>query len=105
MLFVAVSPDGKRHEWTLEEEEYQVGRADGQPRPYHLVVEGDPHLSRQHFAVRLRNGRMQVRRNPGARNPIFWNGQENDAFEIKVGSFLPPARPSSGCGASRHLAN
>ncbi|MBN9416599.1 MAG: hypothetical protein J0I12_14235 [Candidatus Eremiobacteraeota bacterium] len=96
MVFVAVSPDGKRHEWTLEDEDYQVGRADGQTRPYHLAVEGDPHLSRQHFSVRLHNGRMQVRRNPGARNPIFWNGQENDAFEIKVGQFFTTGKTQFG---------
>lgn len=96
MVFVAVGPDGKRHEWNLESEEYQVGRADGQERPYHLAVEGDPHLSRQHFSVRIHNGRMQVRRNSGARNPIFWNGQENDAFEIKVGQFFTTGKTQFG---------
>lgn len=96
MVLVAVSPDGKRHEWTLEDEEYQVGRADGQARPYHLAVEGDPHLSRRHFSVRLHNGRMQVRRHPGARNPIFWNGQENDAFEVKVGQFFTTGKTQFG---------
>ncbi len=96
MVFVAVRPDGKRHEWTLEDEEYQVGRADGQTRPYHLPVEGDPHLSRQHFFVRVHNGRLLVRRHPGARNPLFWNGRENDSFEIKVGQFFTTGKTQFG---------
>lgn len=96
MVFMAVSPDGKRHEWTLDEAEYQVGRADGQQRPHHLAVEGDPHLSRQHFSVQLRQGRMQVRRNPGARNPLFWNGQENNEFELKVGQFFTTGKTQFG---------
>lgn len=96
MVFVAVSPDGKRHEWTLDEGEYQVGRSDGQQRPHHLAVEGDPHLSRQHFSVQLKQGRMLVRRSVGARNPIFWNGQENDAFEIKVGQFFTTGKTQFG---------
>jgi len=96
MVFVAVSPDGKRHEWTLDAEEYQVGRADGQVRPHHLAVEGDPHLSRLHFSVVAHNGTLKVRRNTGARNPIFWNGHESDDFEIKVGQFFTTGKTQFG---------
>lgn len=96
MVFVAVSPDGKRHEWTLDAEEYHVGRADGQVRPHHLAVEGDPHLSRLHFSVLADRGRLKVRRNAGARNPIFWNGQENDEFEITVGQFFTTGKTQFG---------
>ena len=96
MVFVAVSPDGRRSEWPLEEKEYQVGRADGQVRENWLAIEGDPHLSRQHFSIRPQAGRLRVQRSPGARNPLFCAGQEQDAFELSPGQLFTTGKSQFG---------
>lgn len=96
MVFVAVSPDGQRREWALQEKEYQVGRADGHTRENWLAVEGDPHLSRQHFSIRPEAGKLHVQRSPGARNPLFWSGQETDSFTLSPGQLFTTGKTQFG---------
>ena len=96
LVFVAVGPDGQRREWALQDREYQVGRADGQQRENWLAIEGDPHLSRQHFSIRPQAGGLKVWRSPGARNPLFCGGQEREAFEISPGQLFNTGKTQFG---------
>ncbi|MBI3924247.1 MAG: hypothetical protein HY319_01780 [Armatimonadetes bacterium] len=85
LVLLAVDPSGRRYEWRLSDAEYLVGRADGHEAPGRLVVEGDPHLSRQQFRVHRHDGRWWVTRCHSARNPLFFQGQETDRFELQAG--------------------
>jgi adenylate cyclase len=49
------------------------------------AVPWDEQISRRHAELCWRNGRLQVRRLPTARNPIFVGGQALDAFELRPG--------------------
>jgi adenylate cyclase len=57
-----------------------IGRAAGL-----WTVPWDDRVSRQHAVVRLVEGRLQVRRLPGARNPLFFRGQSCDECTLEVG--------------------
>ena len=46
------------------------------------AVPWDALISRRHAEVRWRNGRLEVRRLPTARNPILRNDQEANSFEL-----------------------
>jgi len=101
LVFLAQTPDGKRHEWVLEpDREYQVGRSEGKSREGFLAVEGDPHLSRQHFRLRAQSQSLQVQRLPGSRNPLFWGGQDCDSFELSPGQIFTTGK--SQFGLRRH---
>jgi adenylate cyclase len=45
----------------------------------------DDHLSRSHAEVCFQEGRLSVKRLPGARNPIFLAGDARDQFELQPG--------------------
>jgi adenylate cyclase len=49
------------------------------------AVPWDEQISRRHAELCWRDGVLQVRRLPTARNPIFVRGQTRDAFELKPG--------------------
>jgi adenylate cyclase len=49
------------------------------------TVPWDEQISRRHAELCWRNGRLQVRRLPTARNRLFVRGQDLDAFELKPG--------------------
>src|SRR2546425_792459 len=49
------------------------------------AVPWDDQISRRHAELCWRNGRLQVRRLPTARNPLFVRGQVVDAFELRPG--------------------
>jgi hypothetical protein len=96
LVFVAIPPDGQRREWTLQDQAYQVGRADGSSRPDWLAIEGDPHLSRQHFSIRPQAGQIEVWRSPGARNPLFCGGQQCDTFRLSPGQVFTAGKTQFG---------
>lgn len=48
-------------------------------------VPWDPHISRQHAEMVWDGEHLHIRRLPTARNPIFFHGEEQDAFQIKPG--------------------
>ena len=45
----------------------------------------DDRISRQHAELCFRDGRLAVRHLPGARNPVFFHGREEDEFEVRPG--------------------
>jgi adenylate cyclase len=49
------------------------------------AVPWDEQISRRHAELCWRDGKLQVRRLPTARNPLFVRGQTRDAFELKPG--------------------
>src|SRR4051794_11551994 len=56
------------------------------------AVPWDEQISRRHAELTCRKGRLQVRRLPTARNPIFVRGQPTEAFELRPGeSFVTGA--------------
>jgi len=58
----------------------ELGRATGV-----WAVPWDQHVSRRHARLRLADDRLEVLRLPGARNPIFFHGQEQDRFWVRPG--------------------
>lgn len=51
-----------------------------------MVVDWDSFVSREHAIVLLRtDDRVEVRRHPQARNPIFFRGNKRDSFVLQVG--------------------
>lgn len=61
--------------------EVRIGRVEGT-----WQVGWDDRISREHAAVRQRrDGAIDVRRLPAARNPIFYRGQRSDAFVLSIG--------------------
>jgi adenylate cyclase len=48
-------------------------------------VPWEPFLSRRHVELVWRNGRLEVRQLPQARNPLYLHGRETDHFELKPG--------------------
>ena len=81
----AVAPEGDRQEWRLQHPSYQVGRKVGRPLPDRLEVAGDPLLSRHHFDITFHEGQLQVVRNPEAKNPLFFQGQDQERFVLEPG--------------------
>ncbi|HLA85490.1 MAG TPA: adenylate/guanylate cyclase domain-containing protein [Thermoguttaceae bacterium] len=45
----------------------------------------DTHVSRRHAEMTLRGDRLDVKRMPSARNPIFFQGKEVDQFTVRPG--------------------
>ena len=78
----AQGPDPANH-WRrplLPGETIVLGRdADAWPVPW------EPFLSRRHAELVWRNGRLKVRRLPGAANPVFHGGKAAESFEIAAG--------------------
>ena len=48
-------------------------------------VSWDTRISRQHALLRWEHGRLHVEAMPGASNAIFYQGVEQDHFEIELG--------------------
>lgn len=65
--------------------EATVGRTTSEDPPDKLGIAFDPSLSRQHFLLRLDEGRLKVRRCPAAKRPLFFEGQALDEFEVVPG--------------------
>lgn len=85
LVFLAINPEGQRHEWALGDEDYRVGRADGSSAPDRLAVEGDARLSRWHFNLKREGEQVLIRRAESARNPLVFEGQEREQFALKPG--------------------
>lgn len=85
LVFIAIDPEGQRSEWVLSLEHYVVGRDDGRREEGRIAVGGDPHLSRQHFELRKLGSSLVVKRCEGARNPLFYRGEQQDEFELEAG--------------------
>lgn len=85
LVFLAINPEGQRHEWPLGNDEVRVGRADGTTMQNRLAVEGDARLSRWHFNLKRQGDQVLVRRADSARNPLVFEGQEQDEFTLKAG--------------------
>jgi adenylate cyclase len=49
------------------------------------TVSWDPWISRQHAELCWQDGRLEVRRLPQARNPVFVRGQQQDRFVLRPG--------------------
>jgi len=84
-VFSCESPEGGRRDWTLQLPRYIVGRGAGEASQGHLTLPGDSLVSRQHFEILLDSSQVVIRRLPSARNPIFYQGQENDEFVLPAG--------------------
>ena len=107
-LFSCESPEGGRREWRLELPHYTVGRGAGEAAQGHLCLPGDSLVSRQHFEIVLTDSQVVIRRLSSARNPIFYQGQENDEFVLPSGEVfvvgqtrcsVSPQESSLGSGA------
>src|SRR3954471_12921352 len=48
----------------------------------------DENISRLHAFLEWKDGQLHVRRNPQARNAIFYLGQQVNEFDLKVGEFF-----------------
>lgn len=84
-VLIAVGPEGVRQEWKLHHPSYQVGRKVGRPLPERIEVAGDPLLSRHHFDLTFSDGVLEIVRNPAAKNPLFFQGQDQDSFTLEPG--------------------
>jgi hypothetical protein len=49
------------------------------------VIPTERYLSRRHVELRFKAGRLQVKRLPGTTNPIFYKGEEKEAFSLAPG--------------------
>lgn len=81
----AVAPDKQVQRWVIPETEVLVGRPEAQEPQGKLTVAGDPTLSRRHFWVARTLTGLRIRRCPEARNPIFFQGQDKEDFELVAG--------------------
>ena len=88
IYFQARTEDGQTQRYLLEEENYLVGRGDGSCADGKLTVAGDPMLSRCHFHLQRKEDSALVKRDPKARNPLFFQGVQQDEFELKSGQAL-----------------
>lgn len=88
LIFLAVGPEGDKQEWPLREGRFRAGREDGSSGPERLSVQGDSRLSRQQFELRVEAGKVRVVRNPSARNPLVFEGQEIDEFPLQPGQIF-----------------
>ncbi len=84
-ILIAEGPGGEPQEFRLQDARYLVGRADGSHQKGRLPIEGDPLLSRHHFDIEWKDGRLLVERSQRAKNPIFFQGKESDRFELTPG--------------------
>lgn len=82
-------PEGQEQSFVLEHSEYSVGREDGREREKHLSISHDLLLSRHHLDIKWDTDRLLVRRASGAKNPVFYQGQECNRFVLEPGqSFM-----------------
>lgn len=82
---IAVDPEGVKRSWSLEHPQYTVGREPAPDSINPIPVPGDKHLSRHHFSIRVKDESVDVLRSAKGRNPLFFNGQQLDEFELKPG--------------------
>jgi hypothetical protein len=82
---IAVDPEGNRREFPLQQAHYVVGRDPGEEVAHGIAVPGDKHLSRQHFKLAVESGRVVVTRSERGRNPLFFNGEQSDLFNLRPG--------------------
>lgn len=80
------------HETTHEEIRFELrdgifrlGRSAAEDDPGKLVVHFDKTLSRHHASIHVRGNRVEVVRD-GSRHPLLFHDQEQDHFELSVGS-------------------
>lgn len=99
--FQAHTECGKTRRWQVEESIYVVGRGDGSSEGNRLTISGDPMLSRQHFEVRKKTDCVVVVRHPKARNPLFFQGRQQDEFELRAGQAFVTGRTRFGLHLSR----
>jgi len=59
-------------------------------------VNWNTRISRQHATLQWREGRLLVEIIPGASNPIFYQGVENERFEIQPGEHFVIIRARRG---------
>lgn len=85
IYFQARTEEGQTQRYLLEEDSYLVGRGDGSCADGKLTVAGDPMLSRCHFHLQRQEDSVLVKRDPKARNPLFFQGVQQDEFELKSG--------------------
>jgi adenylate cyclase len=101
LYFQATTEDGKSQRWLLDDDFFTIGRGDGTKTQNRLSVCGDPMLSRQHFEVRLKENSIVVKRNPKARNPLFFKGKQEDEFEVQSGQSFVTGKTRFGLFRSR----
>lgn len=87
-ILIAEGPGGEPQEFALERSRYLVGRADGSRNEDRIPIEGDPLLSRHHFDIEWKDGKLSVQRSQNAKNPIFFLGNESDSFEVTPGQIF-----------------
>lgn len=82
-------PGDHHQDFLLMERAYSVGRDDGMKRARHLAVREDPLISRHHFDIEWSGGKLTVKKASSAKNPIFFQGQECECFQLEPGqSFI-----------------
>ena len=101
LYFQARTEDGRAQRWLLDDQLFTVGRGDGTKTQNRLSVSGDPMLSRQHFELRIRLNSVVVKRNPKARNPLFFKGKQEDEFELQSGQSFVTGKTRFGLSLSR----
>ena len=62
-----------------EDSDYELGRTAS------FAVPWDPQISRTHASLQLKQNRLHVQKAESARNPIFFQGQPQDSFQISPG--------------------
>lgn len=93
---IAVGPDGERREWPLASVIYTVGRDPADAASIPLAVPGDAHLSRQHFTLQVRPDKVEVRRCSKGRNPLFFDGEEQEQFSLRPGQVFYTGKTQFG---------
>ena len=79
----ARGPGEEIRRWPLSTGVWTVGRGAGQTQQ--LQVPWDQSLSRRHFTLECQERGARVTRLESAANPLYWQGEPLDAFEVQSG--------------------
>jgi len=102
VIFLQIrTEDGKCRRYVLEEESYLVGRGDGTCQGGKLTIAGDPMLSRNHFRLEKLQDGVRVSRHPRARNPLYFQGEQQDQFEMRSGQAFMTGKTRFGLFVSQ----
>lgn len=73
-----------------------VGRDPGEDCPSGIAIEGDRHLSRQHFTLDVSTEKVQVTKLAQGRNPLYFDGAQSDAFHLRPGQVFYTGKTQFG---------
>jgi adenylate cyclase len=81
LIVIGQTPGQRMQRLLAADHPCRVGRSDH----CDLTVDWEPNLSREQLSIQIRQDSVQVLVNPDAKNAVFFQGQEQEKFDLEIG--------------------